>query len=103
MTGFEGGQIPLIRRIPKRGFRHTAWRVEYAVINVGEFEKRFDAKSSVTPAALRDLGLVKGSSRVKVLGDGALKKALTVQAHAFSESAKQKIEKAGGRIEVLKK
>ena len=102
MTGFEGGQMPLIRRVPKRGFRHTAWRVECAVVNIGDFEKHFAAKGSVTPQALKDAGLLKGCDRVKVLGTGALTKALTVQAHAFSASAKEKIEKAGGKIEVLK-
>lgn len=102
MTGFEGGQIPLIRRIPKRGFRHSAFRTDYAIVNVGDFEARFEAKASVSPEALHKLGLAKKSQQVKVLGDGELKKAFTVQAHAFSESAKQKIEKAGGKIEVLK-
>lgn len=101
MTGFEGGQVPLIRRIPKRGFRHTAWRVAYSVVNVGDFENRFDAQASVTPESLRHSGLVKGAARVKVLGDGALSKPLTVQAHAFSESARQKIEKAGGAVNIL--
>src|SRR5690348_9984398 len=81
MTGFEGGQIPMIRRIPKRGFRHTAWREDFSVVNVGAFDDAFDAKGPVNPAALRDAGLVKGSARVKVLGDGELTKALTVQAH----------------------
>jgi len=102
MTGFEGGQMPLIRRVPKRGFRHTQWRVESAVVNVGDFDKHFDAKAPVTPQALKDAGLLKGCDRVKVLGEGALTKALTVQAHAFSASAKEKIEKAGGKAEILK-
>src|SRR5438045_5410660 len=61
MTGFEGGQIPLIRRIPKRGFRHTAFRVERGVVNVGDLEARFEAKAAVSPDALRDLGLLKGA------------------------------------------
>lgn len=103
MTGFEGGQIPLIRRIPKRGFRHTAFRLNFGVVNVGDFEKLFSAKEAITPDALKKLGLIRRTQLLKVLGDGELSKALTVQAHAFSESAKQKIEKAGGRIEVLKK
>jgi len=102
MTGFEGGQIPLIRRIPKRGFRHTAFRTSYAVVNVGALEARFQAQDAVTPKRLLDSGLVKGEEKIKVLGDGDLNKALTVQAHAFSGSAKQKIEKAGGKIEILK-
>jgi large subunit ribosomal protein L15 len=102
MAGFEGGQLPLLRRVPKRGFRHTAFRVPCAVVNVGDLENRFEAKASVTPQALKEQGVLKGCDRVKVLGDGQITKALTVQAHAFSESAKQKIEKVGGRIEVLK-
>ena len=102
MTGFEGGQMPLIRRIPKRGFRHTQWRIESAVVNIGDFDKHFDASAPVTPQALKDAGLLKGCDRVKVLGQGELTKALTVQAHAFSASAKEKIEKAGGKVEVLK-
>jgi large subunit ribosomal protein L15 len=102
MSGFEGGQIPLIRRIPKRGFRHTAFRIEHAVVNVGDLSARFEANASVSPDALAKAGLYKGSDRVKVLGDGEIDKALTVQAHAFSKSAQQKIEKAGGRIEILK-
>lgn len=102
MTGFEGGQIPLIRRIPKRGFRHTAFRVEYNVLNVGQLQQPFEAKQKITPELLREKGIVKGSARLKVLGDGELTKPLTVHAHAFSESARQKIEKAGGQIEILK-
>jgi large subunit ribosomal protein L15 len=103
MTGFEGGQMPLIRRVPKRGFRHTAFRIDFGVVNIGDFETRFEAKASVTPQNLKELGLLKGpEKKVKVLGDGTLSKSLTVQAHAFSASAKAKIEKAGGKIEVLK-
>src|SRR5689334_23196852 len=101
MTGFEGGQIPLIRRIPKRGFRHTAFRPDTAVVNVGEFDKRFDANAAVSPKVLHEMGLIKASQRLKVLGHGELSKPFTVQAHAFSGSAKQKIEKAGGKAEVL--
>ncbi len=103
LVGFEGGQIPLIRRIPKRGFRHTQFDLPETVINLKELNARFDANSAVSPKALYDKGLIKKSERVKVLGDGELSKPLTVQAHAFSASAKTKIEKAGGKIEVLKK
>lgn len=103
MTGFEGGQMPLIRRIPKRGFRHTMFRIPTVIVNVGDIDRLFDDKQPVSPDALRQKGLISGSAqRVKVLGDGDLQKAVTVQAHAFSASAKEKIEKAGGRIEVLK-
>src|SRR5688572_9390656 len=100
MTGFEGGQMPLIRRVPKRGFRHTAFKDSVGVVNVGDFE-RFKANASVNLESLKNEGLIKGCDKVKVLGDGTLKKALTVQAHAFSASAKEKIEKAGGKIEIL--
>ena len=102
MTGFEGGQMPLIRRVPKRGFRHTAFEIAFGVVNIGDFDKRFKANASVTPQTLKEAGLLKGRAKVKVLGDGDLKQALTVQAHAFSASAKEKIEKAGGKVEVLK-
>jgi large subunit ribosomal protein L15 len=101
MTGFEGGQMPLIRRVPKRGFRHTTWSVESAVVNIGDFEKHFDSKAPVTPERLKEVGLLKGCDRVKVLGTGEVTKALTVHAHAFSTSAKEKIEKAGGHITVI--
>jgi len=103
MTGFEGGQIPLIRRIPKRGFRHTAFRTSYSIINVSDFEKRFAGQTDVSPGALEALGLMRKGDRLKVLGDGALTKPFKVQAHAFSASAQEKIKKAGGQIEVLKK
>jgi large subunit ribosomal protein L15 len=103
MTGFEGGQVPLIRRIPKRGFNHNAFRIQYNVVNVGDLEAAFDAKAPVSPDALREAGLIKGVQRVKILGGGELKKTLTVQAHSFSKSAKEKIEKAGGRFEILAK
>ena len=103
MTGFEGGQMPLIRRIPKRGFRHTMFKVPVAVVNVGQLGSAFKANDSVSPSALVDKGLAKSSERVKILGDGDLKASLTVQAHAFSASAKSKIEKAGGKVEILKR
>src|SRR5438876_2350147 len=101
MTGFEGGQMPLIRRVPKRGFRHTAFSDHFEVVNIRDFEKNFEAKSSVTPEILKEAGLLKGRDKVKVLGDGALTKSLAVHAHAFSASAKEKIEKAGGSVEIL--
>ena len=103
MTGFEGGQIPLILRIPKRGFRTTMFTTPHSIVNVGDFDARFDANAVVSPQRLQEVGLVKGPLRVKVLGTGELTKSLTVQAYAFSASAKEKIEKAGGRIELLKK
>src|SRR6185295_696246 len=90
MTGFEGGQMPLIRRVPKRGFRHTAFADPFAVVNIGDFEKLFESKASVNPEALKEAGLFKGRDKVKVLGTGDLSRALTVSAHAFSAAAKEK-------------
>lgn len=99
--GFEGGQMPLQRRIPKRGFVNI-FRTEMAIVNTASLEKAFNAGETVTIEALVEKGLVKKVlDGVKVLGNGELTKALTVQANAFSESAKQKIEAAGGKIEVI--
>lgn len=93
--GFEGGQMPLHRRLPKRGFTNI-FKKDYAVVNVSDLE-RFDSGASVDEAMLRQAGLVKGShDGVKVLGDGELSKKLTVSATKFSKSAKEIIEKAGG-------
>jgi large subunit ribosomal protein L15 len=98
--GFEGGQTPLHRRTPKaRGFRNP-FRVEYAVVNLDTLE-RFDAGTTIDPAALRTKGLVAKQGLVKVLGGGELTKGLTVKAHAFSASAKRAIEGAGGSTEVI--
>jgi large subunit ribosomal protein L15 len=98
--GFEGGQMPLQRRVPKRGF-HNPFKKRYALINVGRLEL-FDPGSEVTPDVLRDRGFVKKKgAQVKILGDGSLSKALTVKAHYFSPKAKEKIESAGGRVESL--
>jgi large subunit ribosomal protein L15 len=99
MRGFEGGQMPLHRRVPKRGFTNI-FRVEYDIVNLGDLD-RFDAGASVTPQSLADARLTRKSRPVKILGDGELKKALTVSAHKFSASAKARIEAAGGRCEVL--
>lgn len=99
-AGFEGGQIPLIRRIPKRGFKNTAFRTEYSLVNVGDLNEVFGANTEITAAVLRDRGLIKGSAPVKVLGDGDLSKAFTVTAAKFSASAKKKIEAAGGSVRV---
>ena len=98
MTGFEGGQMPLIRRVPKRGFRHTAFAEQFDVVNIRDFDKNFKSKDAITPELLKEVGLVKGFAKIKVLGDGELKNALTVKAHAFSAKAKELIEKAGGKV-----
>jgi len=99
--GFEGGQMPLHRRVPKRGF-HNPFRVEYAGVNLDTLAEVFEAGSAVTPELLRERGLVRTESApIKVLGRGDVKKALTVRAHKFSGSAAQKIAAAGGAAEVI--
>lgn len=101
MPGFEGGQIPLLRRIPKRGFRNTAFQTRYQVVSLEALARVFKNQSEVSLDAMRVHGLIKGRLPVKVLGDGELGKAMTVSAHAFSKSAKEKIEKAGGTASTL--
>ena len=99
--GFEGGQMPLHRRVPKRGF-HNPFRVEYDVVNVDAVAAKFDAGTVITPDLLREHGLVSGGSRlVKVLARGEVGKALTVHAHKFSGKAAEKIAAAGGTAEVI--
>ena len=101
--GFEGGQMPLYRRLPKRGFLPYGGKTEFAVVNVKDLSARFAAGSVVDPEGLVNAGLIKRSGRhgVKVLGDGAVDHALTVKAHRVSESARQKLEGAGGRVEII--
>ncbi len=97
--GFEGGQLPLVRRLPrKRGFTNI-FRVEFSVVNIGQLSV-FEAGADVDPLVLKDLGLIKNLRRpVKILGVGEIKQAVTVKAHKFSASAKSKIEAAGGKAE----
>ena len=98
--GFEGGQMPLYRRLPKRGFTNI-WGTEYAVINVEDLN-RFDEGTTVTPALLTEQGIVKEQKDgIKVLGNGEISKNITVQAHKFSKTATEKIEAAGGKAEVI--
>ena len=98
--GFEGGQMPLHRRMPKRGF-HNPFRVSYSVVNLEELNV-FPAGETVTPDALRAHGFVRrAGDLIKILGDGELKTKLAIHAHAFSASAKEKIAKAGGSFEVV--
>ena len=99
MLGFEGGQMPLHRRLPKRGFTNI-FKTEYAVLNVSDLE-RFDAGATIDAAALRAAGLLKGRKRIKVLGNGELSKKLIVHADKFSLTAKNKIEAAGGTCEEI--
>ena len=98
--GFEGGQMPLHRRVPKRGF-HNLFRVEYAVVNLDTIAERFDAGTEITPELLREHGLVGKSKGVKVLARGDISKAFTVRAHKFSGKAAEKIAAAGGKAEVV--
>lgn len=94
--GFEGGQMPLIRRVPKRGF-HNPFRKQFAVLNVSQLA----GMDEVSPESLRERGWLGKDELIKILGDGDLEDAVTVKAHAFSESARAKIEKAGGSCEVV--
>ncbi len=98
----EGGQMPIIRRLPKRGFNNANFRTEYCVVNVGDLDAVFDEGTEITLGSLRQVGLIrKLSEPVKVLGDGKLSKKFVVHAHKFSGSAEAKITKAGGRVERL--
>lgn len=101
MVGFEGGQMPLLRRIPKRGFNNRS-RQEYEVVNVETLAEVFEAGTEITPEKMIEKGLIKQAKYVKVLGDGTIKKALTIKAPKFSASAIEKIKAAGGTAEVLK-
>ncbi|MCA1581151.1 MAG: 50S ribosomal protein L15 [Acidobacteria bacterium] len=97
--GFEGGQMPLHRRVPKRGFTNI-FRVEYDIVNLSDLD-RFEAGQAVNPETLAGMRLARKNRRVKILGDGEIGKALTISAHKFSASAQAKIEAAGGRCEVI--
>jgi large subunit ribosomal protein L15 len=98
--GFEGGQMPLHRRVPKRGF-HNPFRVEYSVVNLDTLAERFEEGTTVTPELLRERGMAPGKGLIKVLARGDISKKLTVQAHKFSGKAAEKIAAAGGAAEVL--
>jgi large subunit ribosomal protein L15 len=98
LRGFEGGQMPLHRRLPKRGFTNI-FRKEYTVVNLDQLVGLDE--TTITPDVLRKAGVIKSKHPVKILGDGELKSALTVHAHKFSKSAQEKITKAGGKFEVL--
>src|ERR1700719_1778774 len=98
MRGFEGGQMPLHRRMPKRGFTNV-FRQEFNIVNLEKLAAL--GETTITPDVLRKAGVIKGKHPLKVLGDGELTVALTVHAHKFSKSAQEKITKAGGKFEVL--
>ncbi len=99
--GFEGGQLPLFRRLPKRGFSNAKFKTEYATINLSDLNK-FEDNAVITPELLKEMGLVKNQmDGIKVLGNGTLERKLTVKAHKFSSAAKEQIEKLGGKAEVI--
>jgi large subunit ribosomal protein L15 len=99
MRGFEGGQMPLHRRLPKRGFTNI-FRQEYNIVNLEKLAAL--SETTINPDVLRKAGVISTKRPVKILGDGELKSAMTVYAHKFSKSAEEKIVKAGGKIEILK-
>ncbi|HZP62086.1 MAG TPA: 50S ribosomal protein L15 [Terriglobales bacterium] len=98
MRGFEGGQMPLHRRLPKRGFTNI-FRIEYNIVSLEKLAAL--GETTITPDILRKAGVIKGKAPVKILGDGELSSAINVQAHKFSKSAQEKITKAGGKFEVV--
>ncbi len=99
---FQGGQTPLYRRVPKRGFNNAKFRTEYATINLSDLNKYFNDGDVVTPELLKEKGIIKKQlCGVKVLGNGELEKKLTIRANRFSSSAVTKIESAGGKAEVI--
>jgi large subunit ribosomal protein L15 len=98
LRGFEGGQMPLHRRMPKRGFTNV-FREEFSVVNLDRLEAL--GETEITPESLKKAGVIKGKKQVKILGTGELKTALNVKAHKFSKTAQDKITKAGGKFEVL--
>lgn len=99
---FQGGQTPLYRRVPKRGFKNTKFRIEYATINLSDLNKFFEDGDIITPELLKEKGIIKKQlCGVKVLGNGELEKKLTIKANRFSSSAVTKIESAGGKAEVI--
>jgi large subunit ribosomal protein L15 len=98
-VGFEGGQMPLHRRLPKKGFNNKRFADKVIIVTLYQLEKKFESGATVNEASLRELGLIKGEfDQIKILGNGELTKELTVDVDALSASAKEKIEKAGGSI-----
>jgi len=99
---FEGGQTPLLRRLPKRGFSREGRKVEYEWVNLKRLNFFFKDGDEITPEVLREKGIIKRNAPVKILGDGDLNLKLKVKAHAFSKSAIEKIKKAGGEVEYVR-
>lgn len=99
--GFEGGQMPLYRRVARRGFSNYPFKIEYETVNVSELNEKFSDGDTVSVDTLKEKGIVKGKDkRVKILGDGEITKKLTIDVEKVSAGAKEKIEKAGGKIEI---
>ena len=99
--GFEGGQLPLFRRLPKRGFTNAMFKTTYAVLNLDDLNK-FEENTEITPELLKEMGILKNQlNGVKILGNGTLEKKLTVKANQCSKKAKEEIEKLGGKAEVI--
>lgn len=102
--GFEGGQMPIARRLPKRGFNNKSFKNLFGTVNVDDLEKRFDAGASINETALREAGLVRGKiDGLKVLGRGEITKSLTLEVDHITPSAREKIEKAGGSVTIREK
>ena len=99
---FEGGQMPLVRRIPKRGFTHLK-KYKIEIVNLNQIDRKFNEGEEVNPEKLKEKGLIKKTEFVKILGEGNLTKKLIISAHSFSKKAKEKIEKVGGKIIVIEK
>ena len=102
MSWFEGGQMSIVRRTPKRGFSHAMFRTEYEIVNLSTIDAKFDAGAEITKEALKKAGITKKNGLVKILAKGDVKKNFVVKADAFSKTAKEKIEKAGGKAEIVK-
>ncbi|MBQ4133865.1 MAG: 50S ribosomal protein L15, partial [Desulfovibrionaceae bacterium] len=100
-AGFEGGQMPLARRLPKRGFKNAEFKAVYEILNIGRLAQVFEGKSEVTLDDIYDRGLAKPGAAVKVLGVGNIESAMTIEAHRFSASAIEKIKSAGGSVKSL--
>lgn len=100
LRGFEGGQMPLHRRLPKFGFKNTRFKNDYVIINLQQM-KNFEFEGEISPEVLIKKGFLKKTDQLKVLAKGQLDQPLTVKAHKFSETAKREIEKAGGKVEVI--
>jgi large subunit ribosomal protein L15 len=99
---FEGGQMPLVRRIPKRGFTHLK-KYKIEIVNLNQIDKKFNEGEEINPEKLKEKGLIKKTGFVKILGEGNLTKKLTISAHQFSKKAREKIEKVGGKIIIIEK